>query len=58
MQTKDDKKAGGTDASPARPQRPYEPPKIRPLGAVRELTLGSTGGFGDAVIGHFKPTRG
>jgi hypothetical protein len=43
MQTKDDRQAGatGASASPGRTKRPYEGPKVRRLGAVRELTLGS-----------------
>jgi hypothetical protein len=38
------------------PRLPYEPPRLRYLGAVREVTLGSLGGFSDS-LGGFKATR-
>jgi hypothetical protein len=43
MQTRDDEQAcaAGAGASERRTKRPYDAPKIRRLGAVRELTLGS-----------------
>jgi hypothetical protein len=31
------------DTTAAPPRRPYHAPRLRPLGSVRDLTLGSTG---------------
>ena len=37
-----------TETAPVPSKRPYSAPRLRHIGSVRELTLGSTmGGFGD-----------